>query len=275
MRAGELLIEAKAALTHGAFGPWLAANVAFSVRTARGYMALARMDEGKRRRVAVLSFTRRLDGSDTDRGADIVAVAMTEAVPYAVPAMTPKPRCRASVRHNRLQLGRGEGVKFPLTAKSGCTIAIQRMTFARPSSAQSKGVATMFKPGQSGNPAGRKKGVPDRRTQARELFMQQKDALIGKAIELALTGDATALRLCLDRIVPSLKPAATTVTLPGLPPALAGKGELVLTQLAAGAITPDEAATIMGAIAAQVRIVEVSQLEERVRVLEETNNAKP
>jgi hypothetical protein len=126
----------------------------------------------------------------------------------------------------------------------------------------------MFKPGQSGNPAGRKKGVPDRRTQARELFVAHKDALISRAIELALTGDATALRLCLDRIVPSLKPAATTVTLPGLPPALAGKGELVLTQLAVGAITPDEAATIMGAIAAQVRIVEASELERRVAALE-------
>lgn len=126
----------------------------------------------------------------------------------------------------------------------------------------------MFKPGQSGNPAGRKKGTPDRRTQARELFVQHKDALIGKAIELALTGDATALRMCLDRIVPALKPGAAPVVLPKFPLALAGKGELVLAQLAAGDIAPDAAAMIMGAIAAQVRIVEASELEMRVAALE-------
>ena len=55
IRAGELLIEAKAALPHGAFGAWLAANVEFSDRTARGYMQLAGLDEAKRQRVADLS----------------------------------------------------------------------------------------------------------------------------------------------------------------------------------------------------------------------------
>lgn len=52
IRCGELLIEAKAALPHGAFGAWLAANVEFSDRTARGYMQLAGLDEAKRQRVA-------------------------------------------------------------------------------------------------------------------------------------------------------------------------------------------------------------------------------
>ncbi len=55
IRCGELLIEAKAALPHGDFGAWLAANVAFSGRTARGYMRLAGMDEAKRQRVADMS----------------------------------------------------------------------------------------------------------------------------------------------------------------------------------------------------------------------------
>lgn len=48
IRAGELLLEAKAAVPHGAFGIWLASNVAFSTRTAQGYMRLARLDEQKR-----------------------------------------------------------------------------------------------------------------------------------------------------------------------------------------------------------------------------------
>ena len=42
MEAGRLLIEAKAALGHGEWLPWLRTNVLMSERTARGYMALAK-----------------------------------------------------------------------------------------------------------------------------------------------------------------------------------------------------------------------------------------
>lgn len=128
-----------------------------------------------------------------------------------------------------------------------------------------------FKPGTSGNPRGRKRGVPDRRAQARELFSARKNELIEAAIALALSGDAAALRMCLDRIVPALKPVGVPVDLPALPADLAGKGERVLEQLAAGAMSPDEAATIIGAIAQQARIVETSELERRIAALEETN----
>lgn len=46
MNAGELLVEVKASLPHGAFGPWLAENFAGSDRTARAYMRVySRRDE--------------------------------------------------------------------------------------------------------------------------------------------------------------------------------------------------------------------------------------
>lgn len=71
IRAGEMLLQVKAALPHGAFGPWLAANVDFSDRTARGYMRLAGLDEAKRQRVADLSLRGALaaiaDQRDRDR----------------------------------------------------------------------------------------------------------------------------------------------------------------------------------------------------------------
>lgn len=128
-----------------------------------------------------------------------------------------------------------------------------------------------FVKGQSGNPTGRKKGVPDRRAQARELFAEHRDELIATAIKLALSGDATALRMCLDRVVPALKPAGTPVVLPMWPADLAGKGDIVLSQLAAGGISPEESTAVMAAIAQQARIVEVSDLERRIRALEATN----
>jgi hypothetical protein len=69
-----------------------------------------------------------------------------------------------------------------------------------------------FKPGQSGNPLGRPKGVRNRATVAAEALLEgEAEALTRKAIELALAGDPTALRLCLERI--SAAPQGSTVAL--------------------------------------------------------------
>lgn len=58
LRAGELLIQAKAAVDHGAWLAWLRSNVSFSMRTAQGYMRLARelpaLEPEKAQRVAEL-----------------------------------------------------------------------------------------------------------------------------------------------------------------------------------------------------------------------------
>jgi hypothetical protein len=58
MRAGDLLIEAKALLQHGQWLPWLAKHCAFSDRTAQLYMRLAKRRpeiEANPQRVADLS----------------------------------------------------------------------------------------------------------------------------------------------------------------------------------------------------------------------------
>jgi hypothetical protein len=55
IRAGELLLDAKRLHgRHGGWEKWLAANVAFSTRTARAYMQLAKLPAEKRQRVADL-----------------------------------------------------------------------------------------------------------------------------------------------------------------------------------------------------------------------------
>lgn len=63
-----------------------------------------------------------------------------------------------------------------------------------------------FVKGQSGNPNGRPKGVVDCRNQLKKLLLPHAEALIKKATELALEGDTTALKMCLDRIMPKLQP---------------------------------------------------------------------
>ena len=53
VRAGQLLLDAKAATPHGEFGAFCA-TLPFAETTARGYMRLARLDPAKRQRVADL-----------------------------------------------------------------------------------------------------------------------------------------------------------------------------------------------------------------------------
>ncbi|MGC2203149.1 MAG: DUF5681 domain-containing protein, partial [Stellaceae bacterium] len=60
-----------------------------------------------------------------------------------------------------------------------------------------------FRKGQSGNPKGRPPGARNKATLAAELLLDgEAEALIRRAVELALEGDPMALRLCLERIIP-------------------------------------------------------------------------
>jgi Family of unknown function (DUF5681) len=74
-----------------------------------------------------------------------------------------------------------------------------------------------FKPGQSGNPAGRPPGTRNKATESAELLLEgEAEALTREAVELALAGDATALRLCLDRLIPPRR--ERKVQLDNIPP---------------------------------------------------------
>lgn len=62
-----------------------------------------------------------------------------------------------------------------------------------------------FKKGISGNIQGRPKGIVDKRIELRSLLVPHAEALVNKAVELALAGDSNALRLCIDRLIPKAK----------------------------------------------------------------------
>ncbi|MCU7807824.1 MAG: hypothetical protein KZQ73_08165, partial [Candidatus Thiodiazotropha sp. (ex Semelilucina semeliformis)] len=63
-----------------------------------------------------------------------------------------------------------------------------------------------FKKGKSGNPKGRPKGVADRRTLFRKHIESKAEDLIKKVVEMALDGDVRAMKLCLERITPPMRP---------------------------------------------------------------------
>lgn len=75
---------------------------------------------------------------------------------------------------------------------------------------------TTFKSGISGNPAGRPKGSLNRKTQLIKLMEAHAEALVSKTIDLALAGDAVALRLCIERLIPKINDRSTAVVMPNL-----------------------------------------------------------
>jgi hypothetical protein len=130
---------------------------------------------------------------------------------------------------------------------------------------------TRFKPGKSGNPAGKPKGTRNATTLALEALLDgQATALTQKAIDLALTGDMAALRLCLDRILPPRKDRPVTFTLPPIANAqdAAATVSAVLAAVAAGEITPADAGEISKLIEAYVKAFETAELAERLERLE-------
>ena len=127
-----------------------------------------------------------------------------------------------------------------------------------------------FQKGQIANPTGRPAGSKDRRTELRQLLQPHAAELIQKAVEMALEGDSAALRICIDRIVPTLRSTPELVSIP-LPTTgnLAEQGNAIFHAAATGKLNADEASSLMSILAGQVRIIEATSLDDRIQALEE------
>jgi hypothetical protein len=129
-----------------------------------------------------------------------------------------------------------------------------------------------FSPGQSGNPRGKPPGTRHKATLAAEALLDgEAEAITRKAIERALEGDATALRLCLDRILPPRKDRPLLINLPKLASASDATTALatVTEAVAAGEITPSEGADLNAVVAGFGKMLELADIEVRLRQLEE------
>jgi hypothetical protein len=128
-----------------------------------------------------------------------------------------------------------------------------------------------FEAGRSGNPAGKPRGTRHKATLAMEgLLDGEAEALTRKAVEMALGGDTVALRLCLDRLCPPRKDRHVTFSLPKIESAAdAVKATAALVEaVAAGDLTPSEAAELGKLVEAYIRAIEATELDERLSRLE-------
>lgn len=124
---------------------------------------------------------------------------------------------------------------------------------------------TRFQPGNEGRP----KGIVDKRSSLRALLDPHAKDLVAKLVELAKGGDTAALRICIDRLIPAPKAKDDPITLTALDGTPSECGDVVVSAVAAGEITPDQGAAVMSILANQVRLVEATELERRIAALEE------
>lgn len=127
--------------------------------------------------------------------------------------------------------------------------------------------ATTWKPGQSGNPRGRKPGTGEV-AQMRTLIAKRLPELLQTLMTRALDGDVGAARLLLERTVAPLR-AVDPAQLINLPESsLTERGHAVLRAVSAGELSPGQGVALIGAIGSLARVAETDELAARVAALE-------
>jgi Family of unknown function (DUF5681) len=119
-----------------------------------------------------------------------------------------------------------------------------------------------FEKGRSGNPSGRRPGSRNKATlAAAALLAGEAEALTRTAVELALAGDPTAMRLCIERLLPPCRERSVKFTLPPIESVsdISAAMQAVTSALAKGDITPGEAATIAGVVETFARAIETTK----------------
>jgi hypothetical protein len=129
----------------------------------------------------------------------------------------------------------------------------------------------VFKPGQSGNPAGRPKGSRNKALLALQALLDGEADEIGrKAVEMAKTGDTAAMRLVMERLLPPRKDRPIMFTLPKLETAAdAVKATAALVEaVSVGDITPGEASELSKLVEGFTKAVELHEIQQRLEKLE-------
>jgi len=124
-----------------------------------------------------------------------------------------------------------------------------------------------WKPGQSGNPKGRRPGQSPI-AKMRETLSADVPEILAGLVEAAKKGDVQAARLILERVLPPLKASeqAQAVSLPD--GTLTDQGRAVLAAVAAGVLAPGQGSQLITAIGTLAKISELDELDARLKVLE-------
>ena len=109
----------------------------------------------------------------------------------------------------------------------------------------------------------------------RTALIENADELVQRIIREALKGDSAMLKVCIERLIPRLRPQAAPIRVDAPNSDIAGIGEAVVQSAIAGQISPDAARDVLSALADVARLKEFTELEERLKILEGNNETPP
>ena len=123
---------------------------------------------------------------------------------------------------------------------------------------------------KAGNPAGKPKGTIHKVTQLRDALLDDVPALLERTKQAALEGDMTAMKILLDRTVPTLKPGQATVYLPELDVDMPvhQKASIITNAVVTGDIPAESGLSLLKMAEALAKILETTQIREELDALE-------
>jgi hypothetical protein len=124
-----------------------------------------------------------------------------------------------------------------------------------------------FAPGNPGRPIGTRHKAT---LAATALLDGEAELLTRAAIDKAKEGDSTALRLCLERLVPTRKESPIQIELPKITTATDAveASSIVVEAVSSGEITPSEGEVLQRLINSLIKSIELHDLERRIAALE-------
>jgi hypothetical protein len=108
-----------------------------------------------------------------------------------------------------------------------------------------------------------------------QLMTGDAEAVVRAVVEKARSGDMTAAKIIIDRLVPLRKGRPIQLALPAIKTAgdLLSAQSALIQALAEGEVTAEEAAAVSFVVEAHRRAIETTELEERLQRLEQTLGA--
>lgn len=134
-----------------------------------------------------------------------------------------------------------------------------------------------WKPGQSGNPAGKPRGARNKATLMVLSLMEQGAEEITKAVvDAARGGDLGAARMVLERLAPPMRERPIAIDLPRTDTAegINRAQQVIIEAVGMGELLPGEGNVLAGLVEARRKALETIELEQRVTALEEKQHAK-
>lgn len=124
-----------------------------------------------------------------------------------------------------------------------------------------------FKPGQSGNRAGRPV-TSHHAAKIRKLVLAAAPDVVAAMIRAAKEGDSTAGRALLATVCPPIKAVELPARLPPLPDGLAARATALLDYTVCGLLSPSQGVALISALAAMSKILETDCLLQRMDAAE-------